>query len=101
MATRSTDSLLWSCAPDAPALSRCHLAVHKPTRIDWLCWNGIVVVVVVVVAIVRVIEIVVAMVRVIVIVIVKVIVIAKVRIRPAAGRFIVFCLFCKHLIAPN
>ena len=49
MAIRSTDSLLWSCAPDAPALSRCHLAVHKPTRIDWLCWNGIVVVVVVVV----------------------------------------------------
>ena len=42
MAIRSTDSLLWSCAPDAPALSRCHLAVHKPTRIDWLCWNGIV-----------------------------------------------------------
>ena len=40
MAIRSTDSLLWSCAPDAPALSRCHLAVHKPTRIDWLCWNG-------------------------------------------------------------
>ena len=40
MAIRSTDSLLWSCAPDAPALSRCHLAVHKPTRIDWLCWNN-------------------------------------------------------------
>ena len=52
MAIRSTDSLLWSCAPDAPALSRCHLAVHKPTRIDWLCWNGIVVVVVVVVLVV-------------------------------------------------
>ena len=47
MAIRSTDSLLWSCAPDAPALSRCHLAVHKPTWIDWLYWNGIVVVVVV------------------------------------------------------
>ena len=31
MAIRSTDSLLWSslwsCAPDAPALSRCRLAV--------------------------------------------------------------------------
>ena len=40
MAIRSTDSLLWSSAPDAPALSRCHLAVRKPTRIDWLCWNG-------------------------------------------------------------
>ena len=51
MAIRSTGSLLWSCAPDAPALSRCHLAVHKPTRIDWLCWNGIVVVVVVVVVV--------------------------------------------------
>ena len=49
MDIRSNDSLLWSCAPDAPALSRCHLAVRKPTRIDWLCWNGIVVVVVVVV----------------------------------------------------
>ena len=45
MAIRGTDSLLWSCAPDAPALSRCHLAVHKPTRVDWLCWNGIGVVV--------------------------------------------------------
>ena len=52
MAIRSTDSLLWSCAPDAPALSRCHIAVHKPTRIDWLCWNGIVVLVVVVVVVV-------------------------------------------------
>ena len=52
MAIRSTDSLLWSCAPDAPALSRCHLAVHKPTRTDWLCWNGVVVVVVVVVIVV-------------------------------------------------
>ena len=51
MAIRSTDSLLWSCAPDAPALSRCHLAVHKPTRIDWLCWNGIIVVVVVVIVV--------------------------------------------------
>ena len=40
MPIRSTDSLLWSCAPDAPAFGRCHLAVHKPTRIDWLCWNG-------------------------------------------------------------
>ena len=52
MAIRSTDSLLWSCAPDVPALSRCHLAVHKPTRIDWLCWNGIIIIIVVVVVVV-------------------------------------------------
>ena len=52
MAIRSTDSLRWSCAPDAPALSRCHLAVHKPTRIDWLCRNGIIVIVKVIVLVV-------------------------------------------------
>ena len=51
MATRSIDSHRGFSTLDAPASSRCHLAVHQ-LIVNRLCLNGIIVVIVVVVVVI-------------------------------------------------